>query len=49
MNAYRRGMTTEHLIGDGGGKDLHIEWRVAVACWAAQHGASIPGDSSNVE
>jgi hypothetical protein len=44
MAAYRRGMTSGHMIGGEVGIDLHIEWRVAVACWAAQHGTRIPGD-----
>src|SRR5712691_10821401 len=35
MSAYRRGTT---------GTDFHIEWRVAVICWAAQHGAALAGD-----
>lgn len=38
--AYRRGKNSGHLLGD----DLHIEWRVVVCCWAAQHGAHLPGD-----
>lgn len=36
-SAYRRGTQTGH-------PDPHIEWRVAVACWAAQHGANLLGD-----
>jgi hypothetical protein len=44
MSAYRRGMDSGHMIGGAAGMDLHIEWRVAIACWAAQHGARLPGD-----
>lgn len=32
------------MIGGKKNTDLHIEWRVAIACWAAQHGAGLPGD-----
>jgi hypothetical protein len=42
MSAYRRGMNSGHDYGKGG--DIHIEWRVAVSCWAARHGANLPGD-----
>jgi len=24
--------------------DIHIEWRVYVCCWAAQHACKLPGD-----
>ena len=42
--AYSRGMNSGHAIGGRMGHDLHIEWRVAVACWAAQHGTHLKGD-----
>ena len=38
--AYRRAMESGHPFGD----DLHIEWRVAVACWAGMHSTKLPGD-----
>ena len=38
--AYRRAMESGHPFGD----DLHIEWRVAVACWAGMHATKLPGD-----
>jgi O-methyltransferase len=37
--AYGLGAATGHAYGD-----LHIEWRVYVACWAAQQAARLPGD-----
>jgi O-methyltransferase len=42
MSAYRRGMNSGHAYRepDGRNVDLHIEWRVAVCCWAAQHGSN---------
>jgi O-methyltransferase len=44
--AYRRGMNSGHCIGRPPGSDLdiHIEWRVAVCCWAARHAAKLKGD-----
>ncbi|MBL8672493.1 MAG: class I SAM-dependent methyltransferase [Alphaproteobacteria bacterium] len=38
--AYRLGVRTGHNFGD----DLHIEWRVFVACWAAWHASRLDGD-----
>lgn len=43
-DAYRYGMFSGHMIGGQASIDLHIEWRVAVCCWAAQHGTRLPGD-----
>jgi O-methyltransferase len=45
MNAYRRGVHSGHRIGrkDGHGQDIHIEWRVHVACWAAERARRLPG------
>ena len=43
-DAYRYGMFSGHMIGAKACVDLHIEWRVAVCCWAAQHGTRLPGD-----
>lgn len=43
-DAYRYGMFSGHMIGGQASVDLHIEWRVAVCCWAAQHGTRLPGD-----
>jgi O-methyltransferase len=46
MSAYRRGMNSGHAFrgADGRNVDLHIEWRVAVCCWAARHGVNLAGD-----
>ena len=45
MSAYRTGVHSGHMFGDamGTGEDIHIEWRVHVACWAAQRALSLPG------
>jgi O-methyltransferase len=44
--AYQRSMASGHQIRlqHSTGSDLHIEWRVAIACWAARHAAHLPGD-----
>jgi hypothetical protein len=46
LSAYRRGMDSGHQImrPPGSNLDIHIEWRVAIACWAASHASRIPGD-----
>jgi O-methyltransferase len=46
LSAYRRGMDSGHQImrPPGSNRDIHIEWRVAIACWAASHATRIPGD-----
>ena len=36
----RIGMATGHRYGD----DLHIEWRIHAACWAASHAMHLDGD-----
>lgn len=38
--AYALGAASGH----GFGRDLHIEWRVFINCWAAEHALGIPGD-----
>jgi O-methyltransferase len=45
MAAYRRGASSGHKISEtfGTGKDIHVEWRVHVACWAAMRAKSLPG------
>lgn len=45
MAAYRRGIHSGHKIGQasGIGEDIHIEWRVHVACWAARRACALPG------
>src|SRR5262245_12247597 len=43
LNAYKRGMQSGQRV-HGYNIDVHIEWRVAVACWAAAHGMHLPGD-----
>lgn len=40
VEAYRRGMATGHKYGP----DLHVEWRVHAACWAAAHAVHLDGD-----
>jgi O-methyltransferase len=46
LSAYKRGMDSGHQIlrPAGSREDIHIEWRVAIACWAAQHATRLPGD-----
>lgn len=44
MEAYRRAINSGHMIAGELNVDLHIEWRVAVACWAAQHACHLRGD-----
>jgi hypothetical protein len=46
MGAYQLGMNSGHKIGrqKGSATDIHIEWRVMVCCWAAQHARRIEGD-----
>src|ERR1051326_649713 len=45
-SAYRRGMDSGHAIGRprNNRDDIHIEWRIAVCCWAAWHATRLPGD-----
>ena len=45
-SAYHRGMNSGHKIlrEPGSATDIHIEWRVHVILWAAQHAARLPGD-----
>lgn len=46
LSAYQRGMDSGHQImrPPGSKEDIHIEWRVAIACWAAHHASRLPGD-----
>jgi O-methyltransferase len=46
INAYKKGMNSGHHIGRprGSQTDIHIEWRVHIACWAAKHAVRLPGD-----
>jgi O-methyltransferase len=46
QSAYRRGMDSGHQImrPAGSKEDIHIEWRVAIACWAAHHASRLAGD-----
>lgn len=46
VKAYRAGMHTDHRQGRHSGFliDLHIEWRIHVCCWAAQHAKQLDGD-----
>ncbi|MCX7700487.1 MAG: TylF/MycF family methyltransferase, partial [Gemmataceae bacterium] len=38
VEAYRRG------IAGSGKRDLNIQWRIHVLCWAARHACQLPGD-----
>lgn len=40
LKAYRAGTATPHDYGE----NLHVEWRVRVALWAADIGKRLPGD-----
>jgi O-methyltransferase len=40
IEAYARGMATGHNFG----ANLHIEWRVFLACWAARVASRLDGD-----
>jgi O-methyltransferase len=44
--AYRRGMDSGHHImrAPGSKDDIHVEWRVHVILWAAQHASRLEGD-----
>ena len=46
LSAYRRGMFSGHSIGQNPNeqRDIHIEWRIAVCCWAGRHAARLDGD-----
>lgn len=45
VRAYQSGMNSGHKISreKGSNTDIHIEWRVHVACWAAWHAKQLPG------
>jgi len=45
IRAYRRGMDSGHSIGreKDSDADIHVEWRVHVACWAGWHARHLPG------
>ena len=45
VRAYQAGMNSGHKIcrEKGSDVDIHIEWRVYVACWAAWHAKQLPG------
>ena len=46
VSAYRRGMNSGHMIGrpKGSSEDIHIEWRIAMCCWAGWHARQLDGD-----
>jgi O-methyltransferase len=46
IRAYRRGMDSGHMIGrpKGSSEDIHIEWRIAICCWAGWHAKQLEGD-----
>lgn len=45
LRAYLRGMDSGHHIvrAKGSNADIHVEWRVHVACWAGSHAKQLPG------
>lgn len=45
VRAYQIGMDSGHKVGrlEGSNADIHIEWRVHVALWAAWHAKQLPG------
>ena len=46
VRAYAKGMDSGHKMGrpKGSQKDIHIEWRVHMILWAAQHAMHLEGD-----
>jgi O-methyltransferase len=42
LRAYQAGVNTGHKFGPT--PEIHIEWRVHIACWAARHALHLPGD-----
>lgn len=46
QRAYRAGMASGHKFGRSSApdRDIHIEWRVHMALWAARHASRLPGD-----
>lgn len=46
LRAYARAMNSGHNFGQalGMGNDIHIEWRVYIACCAGFHAMHLPGD-----
>ncbi|MFZ4594127.1 MAG: hypothetical protein ACOYOF_07715, partial [Verrucomicrobiaceae bacterium] len=43
VRAYDKGKRSGHKF-TGGPDDLHVEWRVHVALWAAEQASHLPGD-----
>jgi hypothetical protein len=44
QKAYSLGIESGHrMMGPDGNADLHIEWRVHIACWAASYALHLPG------
>jgi hypothetical protein len=41
-SAYQAGVNSGHQFAPTA--DIHIEWRVHIACWAARHALYLPGD-----
>jgi hypothetical protein len=46
VRAYAKGMDSGHKMGrpKGSKNDIHIEWRVHMILWAAQHATQLEGD-----
>jgi len=44
LQAYAAGINSNHGLGFPGTVDIHIEYRIAVCCWAAWHCRHLAGD-----
>src|SRR5882672_9464938 len=46
LSAYHRGMNSGHIIlrPAGSTKDIGVDYRAYIECWAAEHGLHLPGD-----
>ncbi len=42
--AYRKGIQSDHRLAGPDIIDIHIEYRIAMCCWAAWHCRTLPGD-----
>ena len=44
VESYNAGIESGHRFTTGQDGKLHVEWRVAIACWAAKHALHLKGD-----
>ena len=46
VRAYQAGIHTDHRLNpnEPDAVDIHIEWRIAICCWAAWHAQYLEGD-----